>query len=379
MSRSAETTRPCSGDQPRQHAPLPRPAEVGRVAVDGDFQRAEHPNPDHRHLADKVDKPHSGSAATGPQAGRKSAASAPAQARTVTSTPPFAPRARTTQEPEPDLTSIVVIHRAIRQDLRRLTACLAEIPRRGAPPSQARAIGRYTTALLAEIRAHHHHEDDIIWPVIAATAGQAVDLTPLTDDHQAIDAAVGRASQALVSFTADTGAAAAALRASISELRDMLEEHIADEEEQIFPAMRRYLPADAYQRCQKQIQRTASLPGVRFTAPWLARHAQPDELSRLLAAGGWPARIVLAAARPGYARLERQAFVPARPPSHPPHTRSRPLDATPRPGTVRPAHTLRRQGRAAGITRIRGRRTLDGRSIPARYEQIGDDHVHAVP
>jgi hypothetical protein len=52
----------------------------------------------------------------------------------------------------------------------------------------------------------------------------------------------------------------------------------------------------------------AALPGLRFTAPRLARHAQPGELNRLLAAGGWPARIMLAATRPRYARLERQAF-----------------------------------------------------------------------
>jgi iron-sulfur cluster repair protein YtfE (RIC family) len=232
----------------------------------------------------------------------------------VTSTPPFAPRARTTQEPEPDLTSIVVIHRAIRQDLRRLTACLAEIPRRGAPPSQAHAIGRYTTALFAEICLHLDNEDDILWPMIAATAGQAVDLSPLTDDHQAIQAAAGRAIQALASFRADPGLQAD-LHAPVAKLRDMLDEHIADEEQQIFPAMRRYLPAEAYRWCEKQIQRKAPLAGLWFTAPWLARHAHSDELSRRLAASGWPGRIVLAATRPGYARLERQAF-DTRSPAH---------------------------------------------------------------
>src|SRR5262249_8369004 len=86
-------------------------------------------------------------------------------------------------------------------------------------------------------------------------------------------------------------------------------------EQQILPAMRRYLPAEAYRWCEKQTQRNSSLAGLRFTAPWLARYAQPDELSRLLAAGGWPVRILLAAARPVYARLERRAFGarPARP------------------------------------------------------------------
>ena len=173
---------------------------------------------------------------------------------------------------------MVVVHRAIRQDLRRLAACLAEIAGRGAPPSQARAIGRYTATLLAEIRAHHENEDEVLWPVIAATAGQAVDLAPLTDDHRAIEAAVGRASQALASFRAEPRTLAE-LHASVTDLRDMLDEHIADEEEQILPAMRRYLPAEAYRWCEKQIQRKASRRGLRFTAPWLARYAQPDELT----------------------------------------------------------------------------------------------------
>jgi hemerythrin-like domain-containing protein len=205
----------------------------------------------------------------------------------------------------------MVVHRAIRQDLRRLAACLAEIADRGALPSQARAIGRYTAALLAEIRAHHENEDEVLWPVIAATAGQVVDLAPLTDDHQAIETAAGRASQALASFRAEPRTVAK-LPASVTYLRDMLDEHIADEEEQILPAMRRYLPAEAYRWCEKQVQRKASRRGLRFTAPWLARYAQPDELSRLLAGGGWPARILLAATRPGYARLERRAFAASR-------------------------------------------------------------------
>lgn len=220
---------------------------------------------------------------------------------------------KTAAEPEPDLTSMVVVHRAIRQDLRRLAACLAEIAGRGAPPSQARAIGRYTAALLAEIRAHHETEDEVLWPVIAATAGQAVDLAPLTDDHRAIEAAAGRVSQALAPFTGEPSPSAVKVYASVSELRDMFDEHIADEEEQILPVMRRYLPAEAYRWCEKQIQRKASLRGLRFTAPWLARYARPDELSRLLAGGGRPARLLLIAARPGYARLERRAFAASRP------------------------------------------------------------------
>lgn len=91
---------------------------------------------------------------------------------------------------------MVVIHRAIRQDLRRLAACLAGLDE-GTPPAQAAAIRHYTAALLAGIRAHHQGEDEVLWPVVAAVAGQSVDLATLADDRQTIEAAVGKTDQAL--------------------------------------------------------------------------------------------------------------------------------------------------------------------------------------
>lgn len=59
---------------------------------------------------------------------------------------------------------------------------------------------------------------------------------------------------------------------------------------------------------QRQVGAVCAGSGWWFTAPWLARHARPDELSRLLAGRGWPARILLTATRPGYARLDHRAF-----------------------------------------------------------------------
>jgi putative ABC transport system ATP-binding protein len=273
----------------------------------------------------------------------------------MTTAPPFALRARAVGEPEPDLTSIVVIHRAIRQDLRRLAACVGQIAVHSAPRSQSHAISRYTAALLAEIRTHHQNEDEIVWPVIAATAGQVVDLAPLTDDHQAIKAAADRASQALASFRAAPGTVAE-LHTSVSQLRDMLDEHIADEEQQILAAMRRYLPADAYRWCQQQMRRKAAPPGLRFTAPWLARHARPDELNRLLATGGRSARIGLAAGRPRYARLERQAFGTTH--DHQEELMTSSTDTSPRPaGPVTGAADAAVMIGLAGVEKVyRGRR-----------------------
>lgn len=224
----------------------------------------------------------------------------------------FALRTRTAGEPEPDLTSMMVTQRAIRQDLRRLSACLDDLAGTGVPPARAAAITRYTAALLAEIRAHHENQDRIVWPVIAAIAGQSVALAPLTDDHQAIQAGVNRAGLALAAGLAPGTLDEA--RAAVGALCDMLDDHITDEQRQILPVMRRYLPADVYRRCEEQTWRRTSLPRLRFTLPWLARYASPDELRRLLAAAGWRVRLMKAVTHPGYARLERQAFK-CRPPA----------------------------------------------------------------
>jgi iron-sulfur cluster repair protein YtfE (RIC family) len=203
---------------------------------------------------------------------------------------------------------MVVAHRAMRRDLARVAALAGDIAGRDQSPRRAGAICRYTAALLAEVRAHQQGEDEVLWPVIAATAGQAVDLAPLADDHQAIEAATVRVGQALASLAAEPYSRAEALPAPVSALRDMVDEHIADEEAQLFPAMRRYLTARSWRWCEKQIMRTAAPPGLRFAMPWLARHAADGELRALLAAGGWRARVALAACGPGYSRLEHQAF-----------------------------------------------------------------------
>jgi uncharacterized protein YndB with AHSA1/START domain/iron-sulfur cluster repair protein YtfE (RIC family) len=199
-----------------------------------------------------------------------------------------------------------VSHRAIRQDLRRVAARLGGVDV-DKPPERTDALFRYTAALLGQIRAHHDGEDEILWPVVAAIAGQAVDLAPLADDRQAVNAAAGKASQALARAGAGPGAAAE-LRASVGMLRDVLTEHLDDEEAQVLPTIRRYLTVETYRWCEKEAWRRSALCDRMFTMPWLARHARPDERGRLLAAFGWQERALRAAAGPGYARLERQAL-----------------------------------------------------------------------
>jgi hypothetical protein len=223
----------------------------------------------------------------------------------MSSAPPPALRARRPGDPEPDFTSLLVTHRAIRLDLARLSATLAVSAAVPLTTAHRRAVRRYGAALFGEIASHLDDEDSLLWPVIAASAGQCVDLAPLTDDHQAIAATLGRAASAVAGLTGSPSASAAE---PVRELRDALGRHITDEEAEILPAMRRYLPACAYRSYEMQSWRGASLASLRFRAPWLARVAVPRELAALANAREWRARLLLLGSGRSYARLERGAL-----------------------------------------------------------------------
>jgi hypothetical protein len=223
----------------------------------------------------------------------------------TTQLPVLTPRA--SGEPEPDLTSLVLTHRAIGQDLDRLAASVGELASAGSAAGREPAVRQYAAALLTQIRGHHRSEDEIAWPVVAAAAGQAVDLAPLTDDHQAIEAAVGRVSQAL-GLSGESRLVLGAAQEALGELRGMLDEHFADEERQVIPVMRRYLRVAAYRWCERRATRSVPVAALRFRMPWLARYSGAGEMTRVLAGAGARARVALVAGSPAYARLERRAF-----------------------------------------------------------------------
>ncbi len=205
--------------------------------------------------------------------------------------------ARRPQDPEPDLTAMRVIHRAMLGDLRRLAED------RG---GQDAAIRRYTTLLLSEIHHHHTNEDDLLWPVIERTAGQAVDLALFTDDHLALQTILTRCTAALAGDLAQ-------LRKALGELHEMLAEHIADEESDVFPIIRQFVPAGTYQWCEDQIAKRAGLRQLLFTVPWLSSWATPEELDGMLDRAGSRFRLMLALTRGRYQRLERASIALPRP------------------------------------------------------------------
>lgn len=151
---------------------------------------------------------------------------------------PFAVTPRRPGEPEADLTGFRLIHRALRSGSRLLADATTGIAA-GAPCSRdrSRATVQFALAVRHEITQHHEREDDVLWPVIAASAGDAVDLEPLSDDHAELHKVLERAAEALPQFARDPAAGAPLLAPVFTELADLLDEHIAEEETQVFPVI----------------------------------------------------------------------------------------------------------------------------------------------
>src|SRR3954453_17437124 len=213
----------------------------------------------------------------------------------TTKTPalPFPVTPRRPGEPEADLTGFTMIHRALRSGTRDLADAATAIGQ-GAPCPAARrtAYVAFATEVLHEIPPHHSREDDVLWPVIAASAGAAVDLEPLSDDHTELHAVLTRAEEAVRAFAADPRAAAP-LGAVLPEMADLLDEHIVEEEAEVFPVIREHVSAEDFAACEKRFQKGSSPKHLLFVLPWVIGQCTPEERAAALADAPAPLKVLL--------------------------------------------------------------------------------------
>ncbi|MEV8515263.1 hemerythrin domain-containing protein [Dactylosporangium sp. NPDC051484] len=210
---------------------------------------------------------------------------------------------------EPNLIGITINHRSMRGDARRfadVTLAMAQ-GRTPGTPGRVQAIRRYLTDLCDGIHHHHQAEDDVLWPVLRETAGAEVDLAELTDDHRQLDPLLDRvrAEAAALAATPGDREAAGRLSDSLAMLRDLLDEHIDDEERTLFPVIRRYVTHEQWQRVENAVRKGSK---AGFELPRIERYATADELVELYRMAGPALRLMLAVMRPGFLRRERLIF-----------------------------------------------------------------------
>lgn len=215
------------------------------------------------------------------------------------------PAAPATTSTTPDVLGMQIAHRVMLRDLDRTTGVAMAMADGGVPITarRTRTLVRYLELMAESIDHHHHAEDDILWPVIVQRAGAQIDLTPLTEDHEALTPLLERMRGGALAFrAAPSRQSAAALAARLVELRGVLTEHIAEEERATFPVIRRYLSVADWRDVEARIRRNARMS---FELPRIGAAVTPPELAALKADAGAAITLMLALFRPGYRRMER--------------------------------------------------------------------------
>lgn len=214
---------------------------------------------------------------------------------------------RSAGDPRPDTLGMRLAHRAMLRDAARLPALLQHLSAAAVAPARARAVAGYVEDFCDSIHHHHSAEDDVLWPVLAASAGTHVDLAELSDDHAALDPLLDRIRAGAATFRTAPGDqdAATALAVDLGELRDVLEEHIADEEASVLPVIEEHVSVADWHAVEGEIRSRATLT---FEAPRVLAVVTPEERAVLLAEGGLGLRLVAAVLCPPFRRRERRVF-----------------------------------------------------------------------
>jgi iron-sulfur cluster repair protein YtfE (RIC family) len=209
---------------------------------------------------------------------------------------------RRADEPVPNIIDYHVVHRAMTIDLDRLAVAAAELVDRH-DRRRFRALRYYLRCVSHEIESHHHVEDEHVWPVLLAAAGERAALAPLTDEHGGLDPLLHRA-RVLAARPHPTPELAAVLRTTA----DLLAVHVEHEECEVFPLLTEFVRVEDYVHLQERFRsnlRPAMLP---FVVPWAVRHATPEERTEMLGAAPWPLRLLLSLFEPRFRAREAELF-----------------------------------------------------------------------
>lgn len=206
----------------------------------------------------------------------------------------------------PNVLGMQIAHRVMLRDLDRtigVTMAMADggvdITRR-----RVRAVVRYLESMVDSIHHHHRAEDDILWPVIELRAGAHVDLTALTEDHEALIPKLDGLAETVRQFEASPSRRSAAVVAGrLVDVRNTLAEHIAEEERDTLPVIRRYLSVSDWQDVESRIRKAGAK--MSFELPRIAAAVSADELSALKRDAGPVIGVMLFLLTPRYRRMEK--------------------------------------------------------------------------
>jgi hypothetical protein len=185
-------------------------------------------------------------------------------------------------------TSLLGIHRAMREDCRRLIGALEQLP--GGDLRRATALSRAFDAVARMAADHHEAEDQLLWPLLLAYSPE---FTPaaaaLEGAHAGLDLALSRVSGGFLRLSTDptpAGWAMARVRLvhDAEVLYELLASHLDREEEVVLPALTVLDPA-ALREAHRLVMHRNGLRELAFLVPWIVSHAAHEEKAEIRSKG----------------------------------------------------------------------------------------------
>jgi hemerythrin-like domain-containing protein len=206
----------------------------------------------------------------------------------------------------PDTTTYLLVHRALRTNARRLADVTASYDRQD--PRRTRSLLRWCDGFIEELHCHHTIEDEAMFPALVERVPGAAVLIAQTDaDHAAMDHIMSRMRYGVKQLR--MGGSPRALHGGASDLADLLDRHLAFEDEHIIPLFERHFTAAEYQRLDEEAMAILGITKqALFTVPFVLSQATADELDRAWDAAPAPFKVLYLASRGRYRRLTDRAL-----------------------------------------------------------------------
>jgi hemerythrin-like domain-containing protein len=141
---------------------------------------------------------------------------------------------------------------------------------------------------------HHHHtiEDTHIWPLLRDKLADQPDDLAVLDDMEAEHARIDPTLAALEEAFDDPAAGPEVVAQRIFDVVELLRSHLAHEERDAFPLIRRHITSQEWAVLNKASVKELSFSEIAQLGPYVLEGAPPDDVRRVLAELPAPIRLV---------------------------------------------------------------------------------------
>jgi Hemerythrin HHE cation binding domain len=187
---------------------------------------------------------------------------------------------------------MITVHRVFRRESALIPQLVRAVP--DGDTRRATLIAEAFRDYQLGLHIHHTGEDAFVWPLLLARVDLDAEMVlRMEPEHEVLARSMEEVDRALPAWEAAPCAATAGpVLAALSTHRDVLHEHLADEETNILPLIEEHLTVAEWAKLGGHFAKTAPANKRLFFLGALLEEADPEESALILAVVPRPARLV---------------------------------------------------------------------------------------